>query len=134
MVPQPQTSIGLQPVDPRTAAEAFERLGVTDPEGLATPQSMAAAGQCFRLQNAKGQLFMSLGNERGVMWAYAVAGQGSGLYLDADAALCRIARLAGFQRVGFQTRRRGLVRRALSLGYRVTGPKGAGFALEKDLL
>lgn len=131
MVPLPQTSIGLQPLPQHLAAQAFAAADVTDPEGVATPESMALAGKCFRLDTPHGHLVLSVGHEQGVLWCYAAAGQGTRMYLDADAVLCRLARLSGFSLVGFQTRRPGLVRRARSLGYIVTGVKGAGFEMQK---
>jgi hypothetical protein len=39
----------------------------------------------------------------------------------------------GCRRVGFQTVRRGLVRRAMRRGYRITSETGAGFVLVKDI-
>lgn len=95
---------------------------------------MAAAGQCFKLEGKQGQLVISVGGERGVFWCYAAAGSGHRMYLAADAVLCRLAKLSGYLKVGFQTVRPGLVRRAVSLGYRVTEARGCGFAMEKNLV
>lgn len=133
MVPLSQTSVGLQPIPQHLAAQAFAAAGVTDPEGTATPESMAVAGKCFRMDTPHGHLVLSVGHEQGALWCYAAAGQGTRMYLAADAALCRLARLSGCSLVGFQTLRPGLVRRARSLGYHVTGVKGAGFAMQKAI-
>lgn len=133
MVPLPQTSLGLQAIPQHLAAQAFAAAGVTDPEGTATPESMARAGKCFRLDVPHGSLVISVGEEGGALWCYAAAGEGQRMYLAADAALTRIARLSGCARVGFQTLRPGLVRRAKSLGYTVTGVKGAGFEMQKAI-
>lgn len=104
-----------------------------DPEGLATPHSVAQAGQCFELDFPQGKAVLSVGGESGALWCYALAGQGRDLTRAADAVLCSIARLSGFRRIGFQTARPGLVRRCRSLGYTVAGVVGCGFKMEKVL-
>lgn len=133
MVPLETPSLGLAPIPRDQAERVFAAAGVLDPEGLATPRSVAQAGQCFALSFPHGSAVLSVGNEGGVLWCYGLAGQGRDMTRAADAVLCRIARLSGFQRIGFQTARRGLVRRCRALGYTVAGQIGRGFKMEKDL-
>jgi hypothetical protein len=106
---------------------------VLDPEGLATPQSVASAGRCFELDFPNGQAVISVGHEAGALWCYGLAGKGRDMTRTADAVLCQLARLSGCSRVGFQTARPGLVRRCRALGYTVAGVVGCGFKMEKAL-
>lgn len=133
MVPVQAPPLNLQAIPRDQAQRAFEAAGVVDPEGLATPHSVAMAGQCFAMQFPHGSAVISVGNERGVLWCYGLAGQGRDMTRAADAVLCTMARLSGFDRVGFQTARRGLVRRCRALGYTVAGSVGCGFKMEKAL-
>lgn len=133
MVSLQAPALNLRPIQRDAARRAFEAAGVIDPEGLATAHSVAQAGQCFELDFPQGKAVMSVGPEAGALWCYGLAGQGRDLTLAADAVLCRIARMSGFQRIGFQTARPGLVRRCRPLGYTVAGVVGCGFKLEKVL-
>ena len=118
-------AVGLQPVSRTEAERAFVAAGATDPEGLATPSSIAAAGKCFQLQFPHGSAVLSVGHESGALWCYGLAGQGRDMTRAADAVLMRLARLSGCSRIGFQTARPGLVRRCKGLGYTVTGVVGS---------
>lgn len=133
MVPVQAPTLGLRAIPWETAARAFDAAGVLDPEGRATPLSVAMAGQCFELEFPNGRAVISVGHESGALWCYGLAGSGRDMTRTADAVLCRMARLSGFNRIGFQTARPGLVRRCRALGYTVAGVVGCGFKMEKAL-
>ena len=123
----------MTPVAREQAARAFAACAGLDPEQNATPESAAASGECFRLDMDTGQVFFALEFAGPVGWIHAAAGNGGGMTAAALAAIERKALAEGCQVVGFQTVRRGLVRRAKKHGYRITRQVGAGFVLEKAL-
>lgn len=123
----------MTPVAREQAARAFAACAGLDPERTATPESAAASGECFRLDTETGQLFFALEFGGGVGWIHAAAGTGCGMTAAGLAAIERKAAAEGCRVVGFQTVRRGLVRRAKKHGYRITRQVGAGFVLEKAL-
>jgi hypothetical protein len=122
----------VTPIPREQAARAFVACG-PDPEGIATPESAAASGECFRLDTDTGSLMFALSFEDRVGWIHAAAGTGCGMTAAGLEAIERKARAEGCRLVGFQTLRRGLVRRARKHGYRITRQVGAGFILEKAL-
>lgn len=123
----------LEPVSQEHAARAFELARCTDPEGKATAQSMAYAGQCLRVAAPAGELVLSIGHERGALWVYGAAGKGQGMTATGLQALEYIARAAGLGAVAFQTMRRGLIRQAKAKGYEIAGAVGAGYILQKKI-
>lgn len=123
----------LEPVDPATAAHAFRVCPDPLGRGFTDLDHLAHSSDCVRVSGAAGELFMALqlrrGLERDVLWINGAAGQGAsdwtrnGLAVaEHQAAQCRA------HAVGFQTARRGLVKRAQASGYRV-----AGYILMKEL-
>ncbi len=123
----------MTPVAREQAARAFAACAGLDPERIATPESAAASGECFKLDTDTGGLFVALSFADRIGWIHAAAGTGCGMTAAGLAAIERKALAEGCQVVGFQTVRRGLVRRAKKHGYRITRQVGAGFVLEKAL-
>lgn len=115
------------------AAQAFAVLAGMDPAGQATPASAASSGECYRVQAERGALCYSVSFTDATAWIHGAAGQGQGMTAEGLAMIEAQAITRGCRRVGFQTIRRGLVRRALRQGYRITSNVGAGFVLVKQL-
>lgn len=115
------------------AAQAFRACAGLDPEGIDTPESAAWAGLCLRLRIDTGELVLSVGHRAGALWCFGAAGQGRGMTGAGLDCLERLARDSGLTRVGFQTVRRGLVKRATVRGYKITEKIGQGARLEKVL-
>lgn len=98
-----------------------------DPETgqRATPDAVAsavAAGVPFDLQIPAGRLLMVLQLRGSQLWIQGAVGTGSGdLTLNGLQFAEATARKVGCTSVGFQTARRGLVRKATRLGYRADG-------------
>ena len=115
------------------AARAYAACVGLDPEGRATPEGAARAGDSFSLATGTGEVTYTLIFEGGCCWVSAAAGSGSGMTETGLRVIERQAVAKGCKRVGFQTLRRGLVRRARSIGYGVTGSVGRGVILEKQI-
>lgn len=109
-------------IRPATVAEALPILE------LAEKYDAQEMGLAKLLQNC--QLFILDGSDS--QMAYAVIPQGQELWIQAGAGrgavdltelgLASIEMQAvGFKSVGFQTRRRGLVKKAIALGYQIDG-------------
>lgn len=101
-----------------------------DPAGLTTEQDiphMAARGQCFAATAPGAQVVYVLRVENGRAWVDAMKGAGAVDWI-ANALPIIEAQAQGLRAVGFQTGRRGLVRKAQRQGYRVTG-----YIMEKAL-
>lgn len=126
--------IGVEHVSSQHAARVFQAAGVIDPEGRASPAGMAA-GTCVRVRAPRGAVVVSYTAEPTRLWCIAAAGEGAGAdrIQACDAVLSLIAKRQGLRLVAFQTARRGLVRRARALGYRVTGRAGRGWIMTKAL-
>lgn len=120
-------------VDPHAAAQAYAAHAHLDPEGIATPESLAAAGPSFGIQTDTGCSVFTLRTDGAECWVQAAAGSGYGMTAPTFAIIEAIATRAGCKRVAFQTVRRGLVRRARRLGYQIAGPIGRGHILRKEL-
>ncbi len=123
----------MTPTSREHAARAFVACAGLDAAGIATPESAAAAGECFELQTDTGRLVVSVSFTNGVGWVNGAAGTGDGMTAAGLQAIERQAISRGCSQVGFQTVRRGLVRRAKKHGYRITSQVGAGFVLLKAL-
>jgi hypothetical protein len=115
-------------------AEAFAMLAgveVLDPRGNTTPddlQRMCELGHCFAATpDGGGQAVYVLHVKNGQAWVQAAKGEG---HADLTRVVlpCIELQADGLDSIGFQTARRGLVRKAVRQGYRV-----AGFMLVKDL-
>jgi len=123
----------LQPIGKEEAARAFEACAGLDPEGVETPQSAAAAGQCFRLTTDTGRMVLSVGGKGRALWCFAAAGEGEGMTDAGLNCLEMLASATGYNAVTFQTMRRGLAKRARARGYAVIGQAGAGNILQKAI-
>lgn len=87
----------------------------------------AKHGQCYAATSERGQAVYVVRIENGVAWVDAAKGFGA---TDWTAALLPIVEMQakGLASVGFQTKRRGLVRRAEKQGYHI-----AGYIMKKEL-
>lgn len=122
----------VTPVSAARAALAYAACIGLDPEGKATPESAASAGESFALKTDTGSLVYTIApTPGGGCWVHAAAGQGAGMTEQGLRAIERQAQGLGLRAVAFQTMRRGLVRKAQALGYRVAGRVGCGVILEK---
>lgn len=119
------------------AAALLAYLGsprLVDPETGERPSadavsSVVQTGVHFDLQTEAGRLLMVLDLRGDLLWIGGAVGKGSGDLTAAGLAFAEAtARQAGCMAVGFQTARRGLVRKALRLGY-----VADGFQLKKAL-
>lgn len=117
------------------AARAFAACAGLDPEGRATPHTVAAAGECFAVEGSGGAVAVSVqfNQARGLAWIVGAAGGGGGMAGPVLAFLERIAAHRGCRRIAFQTVRPGLQRVALKAGYQVTEKIGRGVKLAKNL-
>lgn len=118
--------MAFEALTPITEAEALQDLQATtrnDPTGLATHESLAASGQAFELEAGGGGGLFVVSRRGSMLWVHAAHGGDSaddltelGLELIEE-----MARRAGCDTVGFQTARRGLVRKTERLGYEPAG-------------
>ena len=115
------------------AARAFMACAGLDPEGKATPEQAAQAGECFAAAGKGGEVAFCVSFRGGVAWVHAAAGGGQGMAADTLAIIERLARAHQCFIVAFQTMRPGLQRVATRRGYTVTDTIGAGWKLEKQL-
>lgn len=115
----------VQEVSREEAIAAIAPVVRRDPDGLATPESVVAAGVPLRLEVEGGHATMVLarrGPGARQLWIEGAVGGGDvdmtaiGLQFIEDTA-----RQAGCEEVAFQTARRGLVRKAARHGYQVHG-------------
>lgn len=123
----------LDLITPKQAAEEFAACLGLDAEGQATPESAANAGVCFKLSTDNGRLTYSIGIDRGMCWIHGAAGTGQDMTRAGFAVIEAQAAAVGCRAVGFQTVRRGLVRKARALGYQIKAEIGRGFVLEKSM-
>lgn len=116
-------------IAPHLAANAY-RGRVTDPAGLEDADSAVVGCQSFRLDGSAGHAVFTLdGLRSGTVWIRAAAGEGPGdMTAQTLQAIEAMAAQVQARRLGFQTARPGLVRKAARHGYRVTG-----WILQKDL-
>ena len=106
---------------PDAAAARLAGLAGLDPRGMATEAdtlAMCQSGLCLEVSDPTGAAVIVVEVVNGVAWINA-AGGGGGQNL-CPAINAAVAGL-GATSVGFQTQRRGLVRRAERLGYHVAG-------------
>lgn len=125
--------MSLETIDRASAARAFTACAGMDPEGKATPESAAAAGHCFLIATNTGEAVYSVAVRGNVLWCFAAAGTGQGMTAPGLAAMEAQAKASDCRAVAFQTIRRGLVRRAQGLGYKVEQKIGRGFVLKKEI-
>lgn len=115
------------------AARAFAACAGLDPEGKATPESAAHAGECFAVAGPGGEVALSIAFRGGVAWVHGAAGGGDHMAAPTLEKIERLARGHQCFVVAFQTMRPGLRRVAMRRGYRETDKTGAGWKLAKEL-
>lgn len=105
----------------------FERMDASSRAGPSDIDAMTKRGQCFAATSDNAQSIYVLQVDNGICWVNAMQGRGN---LDWIAHILPIieAQAKGCKAVGFETKRRGLVKKAQKQGYRVTG-----WILKKDL-
>ncbi|MEO8839440.1 MAG: hypothetical protein ABI351_12090 [Herbaspirillum sp.] len=89
---------------------------------------------CMQIQEDDGEVVAAylLKAEGKTLWVRAAAGRSVMDLCDVlDAAITHQAQ--NFERIGFQTRRAGLIKKASDRGYQVTGIKDGFTAMEKSL-
>lgn len=126
----PQT---LTTATPGEAEHAYKACFGLDPEGIATPQSVAMAGASFRLQTKTGELVYTVSKIGREMWIHGAAGAGHGMTRAGLIVIEAMAKANGCGTVAFQTVRRGLVKLAAAAGYETAGAIGTGQILRKKL-
>ena len=118
-----EKEVHLSRLEPAFAAallagcEPLDASGRTGPDDI---HAMTRRGQCFVATAPDAQAVYVITVENGIAWVNAAKGAGP---LDWSALLLPIieAQAKGCRAVAFQTKRRGLVRRATRQGYKVTG-------------
>jgi hypothetical protein len=95
---------------------------------------LLARGQVFKVTAPAGETVGAyvLAARGPVVWVLAAAGNAS---FDLVAAMVRLVtnQAGGFEQIGFRTERRGLVRKALTHGFQVTGRQGPAYFLRKNI-
>lgn len=129
----PPSLIGVQPITPDEAQQAYAGCAGLDPEGLNQHLTSAHAGQCFRLTLPDGELVYTLSAARRECWIHAAAGTGRDMARRGLLVIEHQARVSGCKEIGFQTMRAGLIRRAERMGYRICGAIGSGFIMRKAI-
>lgn len=125
--------VGMNQVQPDEAARIFAPLVGLDPERSATAEAIAKAGPTFRIQAQAGELVFTVSARDGTCWVHAARGTGRGMTEVGLRVIEELAREAGCHAVGFQTLRRGLLRQAQRLGYRIAGHINTGHILQKSI-
>ena len=101
--------------------------------GVHDPARMIDGAQCFEvLENDQPVGAYVLADEWPVLWIRAAAGRAA---CDLAIVLYNAIQQQGraFAQIGFQTNRRGLIRRATSLGFDITGQRDGFTQLRKNL-
>lgn len=104
-----------------------------DPEGKATPESAAQAGDCFAVTGKGGEVAISVAFRGGVAWVIAAAGGGHRMAAPTLEIIERLARAHDCFVIAFQTMRQGLRRVAMGMGYETVSNIGPGWKLEKRI-
>ena len=116
-------TLHISELRPAFAASLLAGCEVLDPRGMVTKKDidgMARAGRCFAATTDKAQAVYVVEVRNGVAWVSACKGSGNVTW--SEVLLPVIEQQAkGCASVGFQTRRRGLVKVAQSQGYEITG-------------
>lgn len=128
----PQT-LRPQRITPQEAAQAFEACAGLDPQGKATPESAAKAGECYALIGQGGRVVVSVAFAGGVAWVHGAAGGAQAMAGPALEAIERLALANDCMTAAFVTKRPGLKRVATRRGYAITQNIGEGWRLSKNL-
>lgn len=112
----------LEEVSQAEAARVMRDAGLRTAFGFHTAEQLAEGGECFRLTTADGSGVFVLSRAGDVLWIDGAGScGGQGLTEAGLEVIERAARGQGCSAVGFQTMRRGLVRRAERAGFEVVG-------------
>ncbi len=115
------------------ARACLEQFKLIDPAGRDTVADVVRGAQLVRLETLAGAVVLAMRPIGACMWICAAAGRTARSVASEVLAWVEAqARAQGLRRVGFQTVRKGLVRRVTALGYEAL-PFGAGWTLEKAL-
>lgn len=129
--------MNVQRIPIHEAWHAFQACHGLDPEGQATPESVALSGVCLRVTRDDGAAaVVSLSaSHDGVLWVHGAAGGDGARSMTPDLvqAFVKIARQSGCWAVGLQTMRRGLLRRLRPLGFLVVDTVGSGWVMKKAI-
>ncbi len=120
--------IDVRDVSPEVAARAMAGLSRLDARGLLTEADllpMCQESRCVRVSGEQGAAVLALIERNGVLWVEAAQAEGETTRM--TDLLDDVLTQSGAASIAFMTQRRGLVRRALARGYRVTG-----YVLKKD--
>jgi len=113
---------GVTEISESDAVRAFSVTHVPDPQGTSTPETLAAAGQAFELKAQGGSGVFVVAQQGDMLWVQAAAGHAADDLTQIGLDLVEeMAKQLKCQRVGFQTARPGLLRKAERLGYQVNG-------------
>lgn len=123
-------TLQVSALEPHLAAQLLAGSAHLDPCGMATEQdteAMTSAGQCFAVTSNTSQAVYVVKVKNGVAWVSAMKGSGATPWGDILLPMIE-AQAKGCAAVGFQTTRRGGVKKAQAQGYRITG-----WIMKKDL-
>lgn len=127
----------LEKVSEAEACAHLSSFRLVDPDGSQPVASYVAGCSCWRLSLPDGCVVFALSLEPGGWaWVRAAAGRTSApLAVETFRAIELVARGYGATWLGFQTARRGLVRRARSCGFRLSlsAVCSPGYRMEKRL-
>jgi hypothetical protein len=118
-----------QKISTSEAASFLGRHRLIDPKGAETLADALNGAACFAIENDNGKSVFAARLDGGKLWITAAAGSGRAAVFDSlESGIVKLAQAAKADKVGFQTARRGLVKKATNAGYIVTG-----YILEKAI-
>jgi len=118
-----------QKISTSEAASFLGRHRLVDPKGFETLAGALNGAACFAIEDDNGKVVFAARLEGGKLWITAAAGGGKRAVFDSlENGIVQLAKAAKADKVGFQTARRGLVKKATNAGYIVTG-----YILEKAI-
>lgn len=115
------------------ACDYLSRFRLVDPLGRDTVATAVRGCRCWRVSCPAGCVVFAMRIKAGRAWVSCAAGETRGMTATLLAAIEDRARAAGAGWVGFQTVRRGMLRRVRPFGYVETKRSLPGFAMEKNL-
>jgi LDH2 family malate/lactate/ureidoglycolate dehydrogenase len=124
----------VQEIDRTTAAIMLAPCAGLDAAGSCTVNTVVNRCKNYRVQVEQGACVLCVRKQGCMLWVDGLAGHG---HEDMTAAAFSAAKRFAHQKkctaIGFQTMRRGLVRKCKKLGFEVVRPVGRGFILECEL-
>lgn len=122
-----------QKISTSEAASFLGRHRLIDPQGAETLDGALHGAACFAVEDESGKAVFAAKLHGGKLWISAAAGNakpGKAAVFDSlESGILQLAQAAKAESIGFQTARRGLVKKAKGAGYIVTG-----YILEKAIL